>query len=287
MLRCPYSAERGFFMATLLLASMLMLNDIELYYEVHGDGPPLLLVAGLASDVSSWQTVLPALSEHFRVIIVDNRGIGRSIPEDAPVSVDLMADDCAALIDHLGYGPVHILGHSMGGFTALSLAARYPDRVKKLVLAATGEKSSSRNTLLFSDLADLYERGEDPAGFFRTVFYWIFSPAFFEDEGTVKGAVEFALSYPFPQSPVSFRNQVNAIAAFDGARFTGSINVPGLVLAGTEDLLFPAAAGADLAKKIPGGTFLAIDGAAHSIHAEKPEKFAEAVIHFLKEGSNP
>ena len=287
MLRCPYSAERGFFMATLLLASMLMLNDIELYYEVHGDGPPLLLVAGLASDVSSWQTVLPALSEHFRVIIVDNRGIGRSVPEDAPVSVDLMADDCAALIDHLGYGPVHVLGHSMGGFTALSLAARYPDRVKKLVLAATGEKSSSRNTLLFSDLADLYERGEDPAGFFRTVFYWIFSPAFFEDEGTVKGAVEFALSYPFPQAPVSFRNQVNAIASFDGRNLAASVSAPALVLSAAEDLLFASSAGRELAEKLPRGKYLSVEGAAHSIHAEKPKEFAEAVVSFLKEGENP
>lgn len=274
-------------MATLILASMLMLNDIELYYEVHGDGPPLLLVAGLASDVSSWQTVLPALSEHFRVILVDNRGIGRSVPEDAPVSVDLMADDCAALIDHLGYGPVHVLGHSMGGFTALSLAARYPDRVKKLVLAATGEKSSSRNTLLFSDLADLYERGEDPAGFFRTVFYWIFSPAFFEDEGTVKGAVEFALSYPFPQAPVSFRNQVNAIAAFDGRNLAVSVSAPALVLSAAEDLLFASSAGRELAEKLPRGKYLSVEGAAHSIHAEKPKEFAEAVVSFLKEGENP
>lgn len=274
-------------MATLILASMLMLNDIELYYEVHGDGPPLLLVAGLASDVSSWQTVLPALSEYFRVILVDNRGIGRSVPEDAPVSVDLMADDCAALIDHLGYGPVHVLGHSMGGFTALSLAARYPDRVKKLVLAATGEKSSFRNTLLFSDLADLYERGEDPAGFFRTVFYWIFSPAFFEDEGTVKGAVEFALSYPFPQAPVSFRNQVNAIASFDGRNLAASVSAPALVLSAAEDLLFASSAGRELAEKLPRGKYLSVEGAAHSIHAEKPKEFAEAVVSFLKEGENP
>lgn len=275
-------------MATLLLASMLMLNDAKLYYEVHGvDGPPLLLVAGLASDVSSWQTVLPVLSEHFRVIVVDNRGIGRSLPEDAPVSVDLMADDCAALIDHLGYGPVHVLGHSMGGFTALSLAAHYPEKVRKVVIAASSEKSSSRNTLLFSDLADRYGKGDDPAGFFRMVFYWIFSPAFFEDEGTVKGAVEFALSYPFPQAPVSFRNQVNAIAAFDGRGLARSVKVPALVLAGTEDLLFPAAAGRELAEKFPRGKYLAIEGAAHSIHAEKPKEFAEAVLSFLKEGDNP
>jgi len=275
-------------MATLLLASMLMLNDAKLYYEVHGvDGPPLLLVAGLASDVSSWQTVLPVLSEHFRVIIVDNRGIGRSVPQNAPVSVDLMADDCAALIDHLGYGPVYVLGHSMGGFTALNLAARYPEKVRKLVIAASGEKSSSRNTLLFSDLADRYEKSEDLAGFFRTVFYWIFSPAFFEDEGTVKGAVEFALSYPFPQAPVSFRNQVNAIAAFDGRGLAASISVPALVLAGTEDLLFSASAGRALAQNLSRGKYLAVEGAAHSIHAEKPKEFAEAVISFLKEGDNP
>ncbi|MGI6790618.1 alpha/beta fold hydrolase [Aminivibrio sp.] len=183
-------------MATLLLASMLMLNDIELYYEVHGDGPPLLLVAGLASDVSSWQTVLPALSEHFRVIIVDNRGIGRSIPEDAPVSVDLMADDCAALIDHLGYGPVHILGHSMGGFTALSLAARYPGRVNKAGPRSHRVRKAPPGTrCFFRTWRTDTTGGRNLSGFFRTVFYWIFSPAFFEDEGTVKGAM---LSLPSP-----------------------------------------------------------------------------------------
>ncbi|MBL3538269.1 alpha/beta fold hydrolase [Aminivibrio sp.] len=275
-------------MATLILASMPLLNDVELYYEVHGvDGPPLLLVAGPASDVSSRQTVLPGLSEHFRVIVVDNRGIGRSLPADAPVTVDLMADDCAALIDHLGFGPVHVLGHSMGGFTALSLAARYPEKVRKLVIAASGVKSSSRNTLLFSDLADRYERGGDLTDFFRTVFYWIFTPAFFEDEDTVKGAVEFALSYPFPQAPVSFRKQVNAIAAFDGRDSAASVRAPALVLAGSEDLLFSPSAGRTLAEKLPRGKFLAIEGAAHSIHAENPKEFAEAVLSFLKEGDNP
>ena len=101
---------------------MFSREDVDLYYECHGSGAPLFLIAGLASDSQSWQPIIGDLAAHFRVIALDNRGVGRTIPQDAPTSIRAMADDCVALIDHLRLPSVHVLGHSMGGFIAQELA---------------------------------------------------------------------------------------------------------------------------------------------------------------------
>lgn len=259
--------------------------DAELYYEIYGDGPPLLLIAGLGSDSASWQTVVPPLAKHFRVICPDNRGAGRSVCAGGPLSVDLLAEDCAALIGHLGYEKVHVAGHSMGGFIAQRLTVLHPDRVDRLVLSATGAKSSRRNVLLFSDLARRLE-DEDPAQWFRSLFYWIYTPALFERERALAGALDFALNYPWKQSPTFFRAQVEAIAGFDGKGDLAKISVPVLVLAGEKDLLFPLQECREFAALIPGAKFKILGGAAHSMHAENPRAFAVPVVEFLTEGDN-
>ncbi len=258
----------------------------DLYYEISGDGPPLMLIAGLASDSASWQTVVPPLAKRFRVICPDNRGSGRSVCAEGPLSVDLMAGDCAALIGHLGYKKVHVAGHSMGGFIAQRLAVLHPDLADRLVLSATGAKSSRRNILLFSDLARRLEEGEDPARWFRSLFYWIYTPGLFERERALAGALDFALNYRWKQSPAFFRAQVDAIAHFDGREDLGRISAPALVLAGEKDLLFPPDDCRDFASRIPGARFRMLGGAAHSMHAENPRNFAAAVVEFLTEGDN-
>ena len=89
----------------------LTINDIELYYEVQGDGIPLLLIAGLASDSQSWQPIICELTSSCQVITVDNRGVGRTSPLDVETSVHMMATDCIALVKHLGLKSLNILGH--------------------------------------------------------------------------------------------------------------------------------------------------------------------------------
>ena len=258
----------------------------ELYYEVYGDGPPLMLIAGLGSDSASWQTVVPPLAKHFRVICLDNRGSGRSVCAEGPLSIGLMAEDCAALIRRLGYEKISVAGHSMGGFIAQRLALLHPELVDRLVLSATGAKSSRRNVLLFSDLARRLEEREDPARWFRSLFYWIYTPDLFERESALAGALDFALNYPWKQSPPFFRAQVEAIAAYDGRGETAKIFAPVLVLAGEKDLLFPPEECWDFASLIPGARFEILKGAAHSMHAENPRAFAVPVVEFLTEGDN-
>ena len=268
-------------MAMLALAAMLTLSDVELYYEVYGDGPPLLLVAGLASDSQSWGSSLPPLAEHFTVICPDNRGVGRSKPADAPISIDKMADDCAALVRSLGYEKVYVLGHSMGGFVAQKMAVRFPELVDRLVLAGSGSKFSARNAALFSDAVETLERGADPVLWFRNIFYWLFTPAFFEQPGMLDAAVNYALNYPWPQETVSFRNQVEAVRNFDATADLPKITAPTLVLAGAEDLLFTPDESREFATRLPNATLEIIEGAAHSIHMERGSEFVRAIIEFL------
>jgi pimeloyl-ACP methyl ester carboxylesterase len=257
------------------------LPGLDLHYEVRGDGRPLLLIAGLASDSMSWLTVWNDLSGRRRAIAPDNRGAGRTRPQDGPVSVDEMADDCAALLRHLRAGQASVVGHSMGGLVAQRLALRHPGRVDRLVLAATGAAADPRDIALFRDMADKLDAGEDPARWFRRFFDVIFTRRFMADPANVEAATKWATDYPYAQSPRAFRLQVEALAAFPGVADAARIAVPALVLTGSEDVLFPPAEGEALARRIPGATFKVIDGAAHAIHTEQPKAFVDAVMGFI------
>jgi len=100
-------------------------KDINLYYEVHGSGYPLILIRGLASNADHWYCQTPAFSSHYSVVVFDNRGIGRSDISDAPFTTSTMADDTVGLMDSLGIRRAHILGISMGGMIAQEIALKH------------------------------------------------------------------------------------------------------------------------------------------------------------------
>jgi len=111
-------------------------NGLSLYYESHGEGPPLILLHGGLGSGEMFGPVLPALAARHRVITVDLQGHGRTADIDRPIDVRLMADDIAALIDHLGLDKPDLVGYSLGGGVALHTAARYPQKVGRLVVAS-------------------------------------------------------------------------------------------------------------------------------------------------------
>jgi pimeloyl-ACP methyl ester carboxylesterase len=255
-------------------------GDVDLYYELSGSGKPLLLIAGLAADQAFWLPALDALAARRQVILVDNRGSGRTTPLDTPTSVAAMAGDCAALIRHLGASNVDIAGHSMGGMIAQELALGFPDLVDRLVLASTAPAVKPRNNDLFASWAKLYPQ-IDRAAWFRNLYFWVLSTRFFDSAKTVDALVQLASTYPYQQTPTALRGQVEAIARFDATARLSSLRARTLVLAGTEDLLFPIAASAAFAKSIPRATFVAIEGAAHSFPAESPQDFTRNLASFL------
>ena len=111
-------------------------NGIDLYYETHGSGRPLVLLHGGLGSGEMFGPVLPSFSDHHQVVLVDLQGHGRTADIDRPIDVRLMADDVAALIEHLGLDDVDLVGYSLGGGVALQTAIRHPERVRRLVAAS-------------------------------------------------------------------------------------------------------------------------------------------------------
>lgn len=119
-------------------------GDIDVYYEVHGDGPPLVFVGGLGVDLTVFAPFVAQLARGFRVLTFDHRGAGRTDKPDIVYSIPMMAEDTAGLMDALGLARAHVVGVSMGGRIAMELAARYPGRVDRLVLISTAATGTGR-----------------------------------------------------------------------------------------------------------------------------------------------
>src|SRR3989475_6801255 len=111
-------------------------NGVRLYYESHGTGRPLILLHGGLGSGEMFGPILPALSQHHQVVVVDLQGHGRTADIDRPIDTRLMADDIAALIDHLGLDKPDVLGYSLGGGVAFFTASKYPDKVGRLVMVS-------------------------------------------------------------------------------------------------------------------------------------------------------
>ena len=249
----------------------------SLHYEVVGEGKPVLLVAGIASDGASWGPLVPLLAGR-QLILVDNRGCGQTKVE-GPIELREMADDCAALLEQLGLGAVDVVGHSMGGHIALDLAARHPEHVARLVTLTSGTISASAR-VLFHDMARLYFTMV-PQDWFRLLYQWLFSEPFFSSEATVAAAALGSVSYRHRQSPGDFARQVAAVDRF-GAIDLAPVACPVLALSAELDLLAPPRAVAQLHRAIAGVEFATIAAAAHSIHWEKPVETAAAINAFLR-----
>lgn len=257
------------------------INGVDLYYECHGKGEPLMLIAGLASDSQSWLPIVEELSRNYLVILPDNRGVGRTTPQDIETGIRHIADDCIALAQYLGLPSVSLIGHSMGGFVALDCAIRYPGQVARLILAGTSACNSPRNNALFCDwAADLKSAGYS-ARWFRNMFYWIFSRRFFENPETLDQAVRFALEYPYPQSDIAFEKQVSAIGSFNCREGLSAIKSETLLIFGKEDLLFPPEQSIQALGAISGAQISVIEDAAHAMHVENPGAFTDCILHFL------
>ena len=112
-------------------------NGINLYYEEHGSGEPLILIMGFTVSSIGWHWNVPSFAQDFRTIVFDNRGVGQSDKPDIPYSMPMFADDTAGLLDGLGIDQAHVFGISMGGMIAQEFALRHPQRVKTLILGCT------------------------------------------------------------------------------------------------------------------------------------------------------
>jgi len=257
-------------------------DDASLYYEVHGKGEPLLLIAGLGSDSSSWAGVVKMFSARFQTVVFDNRGTGRSDIMCKPYTIRRMADDVLRLLDYLKIKRAHMIGHSMGGYIAQEIAISYPKRVNKLILEGTAPVSSKRNNELFFDFFKKLRQKEDFKEWVRTWTFWSFSPKTFANGNFVDNFIKLASRYPYRTSADSFKAQTEAIARFDSCHRLYAIKAETLIIEGKDDILITPDEAAVLAKHIRRGVIKLIKNSAHCIHIENPALFTKISVDFLR-----
>ena len=259
----------------------LLLDDITLHYEVDGSGPPLLLIAGMASDSASWAPLVPLLAPHFTVIRPDNRMTGRTRPIEAAVSLPLYAADCAALLAHLGLGAAHVMGHSMGGLIAMQLAASHADQVATLSLLASAPLRSGRNQHILETMVDLRDSGAPEDLWLRSFYPWLFTPSFFDDPANVPGALSAAMAYAHAQGAAAMRRQVEALKELDAQALVPQISAPVQAILGAQDLLYPLEPTKAALNQFVNIRLEIIEQAAHSAHWDAPDLVAEHLRAFI------
>lgn len=225
-------------------------NDIDMYYEIHGEGEPVVLIAGLNSDHTLYQKVglIPRLAESYTVVAFDNRGVGQTDKPDIPYSIEMMADDTAGLLSALGIEQAHILGMSMGGRIAAAFALKHPQQVKSLILVSTILKSLKGTPMTWAR--------------FR---------------------VNLMLKIPMIRGPHPYyavARQLEASRTYDCMDRLNEIHVPTLILHGKKDKSAPYRLAEAMHSGIKGSKMITFPGG-HLFFIVRPKQFIEAIADFL------
>jgi pimeloyl-ACP methyl ester carboxylesterase len=260
-------------------------NGCEFYYEIHGQGDPLVLIMGLRRNVEWWYRQIPALSQHFQVIAFDNRGAGRSDKPVMEYSIGLFADDTAGLMDALNISKAPILGISMGGYIAQELALNYPAKVKSLVLGCTG-CGGDRAVLMSPQRMEKFtaNKGLKPEEILRKDMDIYFSDEYVDKHPEkIEEFIDISMRYYQPAD--AFFRQYDACLRHDTGDRLSQISVPTLIMTGDDDPLVPPQNSHILNDLIPGADLFIFAGGRHCFFIEKADRFNKKAVDFLKVNS--
>ena len=256
-------------------------NGANLYWEERGSGDPILLIMGLGASLEAWDRTAPVLAARYRVILFDNRGVGRSDVPPGPYSLEMMADDAAAILDAAGVKSAHVYGASMGGMIAQEFALRHPSRVRKLILGCTG--CGGRDVVRAEPevVAALNAR----ARMAREDAMWMMAPYIY-DASTPRERIEedFRSRLSANGSNEGYAAQYQAIVGWKGSHARlGGLQMPTLVIHGETDRLVPPDNGRIIARAIPGSKLLMLPRASHIYMTDQNEAASAAIMTFLEE----
>lgn len=260
----------------------MKINDLTMYYEIHGQGEPLVLIAGFSADHLTWALVVEALAQHYQVILLDNRGAGQTdIPEGA-YSIDQMADDVMALCAQLGIHQAHFVGNSMGGFIVQAIARRYASQVKSAVIANSAMNAHGCFKLYLHANLALLEAKVPLIPTIKSTCAWLFSYEFISQPGQLEMLIQLRLSNPYPFTLTGYHGQLAALEAFNAQPWLQEIRVPTLVIGASQDIIFPPRLTQALHQHIPHAQYHEFEGSGHLPHVEDPERFVAVVQNFMK-----
>lgn len=255
----------------------IKIGEVALYYQVHGQGQPLLLIHGLGSSGRDWELQIPDFQERYQVIAFDLRGHGQSDKPPGPYRMEDFAGDAAGLLDALVSGPAHVVGISLGGMVAFQLALDFPDLVDRLVIV--------------NSVPALVPRGlRDWLGYWQRLL--IINFIGMERMGRVLAGRFFPADHQAPLREIfirrwaendqaSYRAALNAIYGWSVKDRLGELQAPTLIV-GAEGDYFPTSVKADYAGFIPDASLVVIKDSKHALPAEKPAEFNRVVLDFLQ-----
>lgn len=255
-----------------------------LHYEVHGDGPPLVLIMGLGGDTAAWGMQIAAFARQHRVIAFDNRGAGASDKPDTPYDMSTMAADTLAVMDAAGVERAAVLGVSMGGIIAQALYERAPERVTGLVLAATGPPVHSRHYV--APAAEVgatlrLDRHEHPRREIIAAMAAIFYHPRYRERVPDLADRLLAFEEDGGQPPHAYHRQLEAVMADTStADRPEDVAVPALVIHGDGDRVWPVANARYLAGSLPDARLTIVPEAGHMVMLEQSRAFNSAVLEF-------
>lgn len=257
-------------------------GDARLYYEVRGGGEPLVLIPGYGMGGRMWFRQTEALARHFRTVVFDPRGVGRSGWADGFItSAATLAADVAGLLRGLGVERAHVLGASFGGFVAQEFALAYPEMTGCLILCCTSA-GGARHLAPAESVARALSSpgGLNTAERARKSLLLSFSTRFLEERAEV--VEEFiSLRLASHVSDEVFLGQLRAAVSFDAGERVRGITAPTLVITGDADAVVPADNSRRLAAAIPGAELEVMGGGSHLFFVEQAEEFNRAVAEFI------
>lgn len=243
------------------------------------NAPAVLLLHGLGGDARFWLAEQGTLARSFRVLAVDFRGSGQSISSDAPFAVQDLVNDVVEVLDEAGVERAGVVGFSMGGIVAQALGLVAPDRVTRLVLAATFAKVNAQARLFLQALGSLYRSGATARQMYDLIVPWLYSIAFLSGPRAA-AFIDYVEDPCDHQPPEDWLRLLDALLGYDGSGRLGDIRAPTLVIAGREDRLASSCDAEILAAGIRGAVLEVVPGG-HLMHIESPDVFIGHVVRFL------
>jgi len=254
----------------------------RLYYEVHGEGEPLLLIPGFGSSIPVYWANLPELSRHFRVIAFDPRGAGRSDAPAGDYTMEVFADDAVAVLDAADEASAHVFGTSFGGMVAQHMALLHPQRVRRLVLGCTTPGGTRHVMPPMESVARYLAAGgiADAAEAVRSIYFTHYSDEYASahDAEIVARSLENEWLRASPEGSAA---QLAAVQGHDTYDRLHAIAHPALVAHGGEDGLVPVENARLLAEAMSNARLLVYPKGRHIFFAECAEALNAEIVAFL------
>lgn len=260
------------------------IGDLNLWVDDQGAGTPVLFISGLGYSHWCWRETVAALSSRFRTVTFDNRGTGQSDAPDGEFSIAQFAADAAGVLRALGAAPAHVVGHSMGGYIALTLAASEPSLIRSLVLIGTSSGGEG-NLPIPAATSEAWKTSValPPRDFARATMPYSFATGW-SDAHPDRFEQLLSERLQFPTATDAWKRQFRAASDFgrDGLSTVGQIDVPALVVHGTDDRIVPYANGERLVRQLPHARLETLEGAGHLCFLEEPQRTHAQLLQWFE-----